>query len=1146
VVGLIRRQPHSAGSGETLSCPEGLHFYTSDVQISVLGSLEVSSGTTAPTIGARKQRALLAALALSPGRAVSVDTLIDLVWGEHPPAAAVVTLHGYVAALRRLLDPGRAPRAGEGVISTDAVGYRLNLSPDAVDAVRLSRTVERVRRDLGAPVDGAPPNLPAPELRHLDAELAEVLELWRGTPYEDLDSTPAVEAERRRLEELRLVALLDRGRLLLALGDPSTAATLLAQPARDNPLREDIAAALARSLASAGRQADALGALRDLRGALADELGIEPGAAVQELELKVLRQEISATATSSPHLPTRPAPGTDSEPAAPGSAAPRPPAASRLVGRDAELAQLEALLGARSARFALLVGEPGIGKTRITEELVALARARGFIAAAGRCSSDEGAPPLWPWVDVLSTLQETAPPGAVPTADGLLDRAEAATAGPGRFRLFEEVRRSLAALASRTPVLLIVDDLHWADASSLRLLQHLVDLPPDAPLTIVGTRRSHPEPHGPLAELGEALARRGAVRIDLRGLAEEGIAALAAGHAASLDADAIRAVWRRTGGNPFFAGEVLRLPDPAGVPVAVGDVIGARLAELPESTRSALEAAAGIGRAVDVDLLAAVLDVPVSSALHDLEPALQAGILVVDPGDGAMRFRHALTRDAVDHRTAPLRRQRLHAELAQLLGRREMGGTLLGEVAAHWRQAGPAHARQAWRAAVAAAQYASGLGGHEEAAELLGHALESQAIDRASGQLDRYEILLARSGACRSAADGDGQRQAADEALRIAMERGDTERAAEAAVAASDGALWSNRPEGDLNGETLAAIQTLTERLPKTDSELRCRLLLALSRELFWSPGHLEAEAWAEQALAMARRLGAPGLVSAGCSALLVATLRPDTLPHRIRLADKALRTGRQAGDPEREAVALLWSAIAAGEAGDSGARAQWVTEALALSARHRLFYLQVMLGSFEVPWLAMQGRFADAEVLLENTVGWARSASFPFRDEALVAARAFCEIWRGRANEVIPDFAAVDERSATDMAGSLLLLLLRAERLDEAAGLLDARPTALADNHFAATMDLAVASEAALMLGRPALAAEAYPLLAPFAGRIASAGTGGAIGPVDAYLSLAAAAVGERQLASRHADDALRFADEWGLRAVADWLRATRLRHSF
>jgi hypothetical protein len=345
---------------------------------------------------------------------------------------------------------------------------------------------------------------------------------------------------------------------------------------------------------------------------------------------------------------------------------------------------------------------------------------------------------------------------------------------------------------------------------------------------------------------------------------------------------------------------------------------------------------------------------------------------------------------------------------------------------------------------------------------------------------------------------------------------------------------------------TVEALRRAAVQLPGEDTTLRCQVFLALSRELFWSPGRQEAGAYAEQALAMARRLDEPRLQAWGCHAVIVSTLRPDTLDRRVRLAEESVRCARSAQDPELEAVALFWLAVIAGEGGRMSDRKEAVRACRRIAEHHRLRYLQVMLGCYDVPWLSLQGLQTEAERELETTERWAAQAAFPFRDEAIIAARAWLALWQGRAAELLDSFLALDEVSPTDMGTTSLLLMLRSGRLQEATAHLEQRPVPLVDDDFAVTLDLAIGAEAALLLRRPDLAAAVYPLMSGWSGRVASAGTGAPLGPVDAFLALAAAAVGEIALASRHADEAARCCREWGLVPVAAWLSALRERFSF
>ena len=198
------------------------------MRVSVLGATEVWRDDQRVSLGTRKRRALVAALALSGGRPVSVDALVDLLWADSPPDGVAGTLQVYVSGLRRALEPDRAPRAPATVLVTVAPGYALHLPDGALDAARFDRTVSDVHRRLGKPGSlWEPPALSGDELAATVHELDEALALWRGVPYVELEDAAAAVAERARLEELRSVALEDRAVAALALGDHGTVAAEL-------------------------------------------------------------------------------------------------------------------------------------------------------------------------------------------------------------------------------------------------------------------------------------------------------------------------------------------------------------------------------------------------------------------------------------------------------------------------------------------------------------------------------------------------------------------------------------------------------------------------------------------------------------------------------------------------------------------------------------------------------------------------------------------------------------------------------------------------------------------------------------------------------------------------------------------------------
>jgi hypothetical protein len=616
-------------------------------------------------------------------------------------------------------------------------------------------------------------------------------------------------------------------------------------------------------------------------------------------------------------------------------AAPRRSAAPPVVGRATELAALSEVVAQAAAgtpAAALLVGEPGIGKTRLLEEVAHQARGAGFAVLTGRCSRDQGAPPMWPWTGVLRDLGRQVPLSELDVDAGPVQRL-LADGGDGpdhdpadaaRFRTGEAVVRLLAAAAARRPLLVLLDDLHWADASSLRLLTQVPEDLPACRVAVVTTRRTNP-PTGALAE----------------------------------------------------AGEVLALVDGAAVPAGVADVVAARVAQLPEATRSLLQSAAVLGRRFDVDLLSAVTRADEEAVLDGLDPALDAG-LVVEAGVGVFRFSHALVADAVAQLLPATRRARRHAAAAAALetGRGAAGSERLAETARHWLAAGPASARRAWQAAAAAAEQARRLHGHEGAAALLAAALEALQRDPEATGAARYDLLLRRVDACRWSADRVGLDDAQRAAVRVAEELGEVAPLVQAAGDAVEGLLWMPRAYGTVEQVVVDALHDALRRLPGDDSPLRCRAQLALAAELYYAPGIAEREALAEQGLAIARRLGDPHLLRWACAAASASLWRPANLPRRVELADEALSLALAADDLTAVASARAARTITLQEVGLIDEMWAELAAARALAERLRLPYPLVVLGWLEAPWQALQGHADEAGAALTVLLAKGESAA--------------------------------------------------------------------------------------------------------------------------------------------------------------------------
>lgn len=1116
--------------------------YAAAVEVCVLGPVEVSLAGEPVDLGTPKQRALVAALALSRGWPVSVDGIVDLLWGESAPPGVTATLQAYVSQLRRVLEPDRQRRAPATVLVTVAPGYALRVPDDSLDVHRFEQAATRVHRGL-QPLSGwAPPSASGAELSSWVAELDGALARWRGTPYAELGDAPSAVAERARLEELRLVALEDRAVAALALGHHATVAAELEALTAAHPLRERLWALRALALARAGRQADALDVLHEVRQVLDEELGLELSAELRELQTAVLRQD----------------PALDWTPPEPGTVEARPPAAAEptpavpptadervapwpLVGREQELAALLAALDLAdggSPAYAVLAGDPGIGKSRLASELVTRARTRGARVLIGRCSQDDGAPPLWPWKSVLDPLGVSVSAAAESADDG------------GQFRAWERIAAAVRGAAQEQTTLVVLDDLHWADTSTLRVLRLLVEGTDRGRLLVLVTWRSHPEPAGLLAELAESFARMHAVRIQLTGLQPHDVAAVYASVASRrLSGAQALALRERTEGNPFFLVELARLVgergDPDAVrdelPTAVTDVLNRRLLQLPERTVATLRTAAVIGRGFDTPTLAVVTGIDEDDLLDVVEPAQAAG-LVREDGIDEYVFSHALVRDTLRAGLSASRRARAHARVAEALSGLPGRET---ELAWHWREAGPSYADRAWRAAVDAAEVARRLHAYDQAAGLLHGALGALDGDAGAGLRDRFDVLMALIEAYRWSARLPDLVRTVEEAIVVGKQLRDPEAVARAAIATTEGVLWRSGEPGEVNEEVVAALRGSLERLPAHDSDLRCRTMLALANELYVTVSFEERRALCDEGLAMARRLGDPLLLMQACQVVFVALWSPHTVAERVALVEEAMELARATRSERSFVVSACLRAAALSELGRP--REMWAAAAVARAAAEdqRIAFGEIVLDGLELPWHAMAGRFEDAERIIEHLHRLGERLEHTHADESIAAGHLALRLWQGRSLEMVPMLEAFDS-AAFPFAASIAVYLWRAGEHDRARAVYAERGAPLEHDNDISLLAWCHAAEIALYLGEAELAGRAYERLAPFAGYNACAGSALALGPVDSYLALAAAATGELVLAARHAEDALALTSDWDVPLVAAWVRELRTAYGF
>jgi DNA-binding SARP family transcriptional activator len=617
-------------------------------------------------IGTGKRCAVLGVLLLNANEVVSTDRLIDEVWGERPPATAPKLVQGHISQLRRLLGD-----EDERVLLTRAPGYVLRVGEGQVDSDRFAAALSRARSALAA---GA--------AREAALTLREALGLWRGPPLAEFAFERFAQEEIGRLEELRVGALEERIEADLALGESGELVTELESLVARHPLRERLHGELMIALYRSGRQAEALAAYQAARKTLVDELGLEPGRELRELEQAILRQDTSLDRTH--HLP----------PLVP----PEPRRGAFFVGRERELGTLlGALEDARSGRGRLVLvgGAPGIGKSRLAEELADRAAEAGAVVLWGRCVEAGGAPPYWPWVQALRSYLRTRPrgelraelgPGAsdiatiVPDVGLLLPDLDPAVALPdppqARFRLFDSIAGFWKNASRACPFVVVLDDLHAADEGSLLLLEHVTRELADTRLLLIGTYRDTELSRGhPLAKTLAELAREPPFeRVLLHGLslAEvelfiEGVGGL------SPEPAFVRAVQAQTEGNPFFVSEVVRLLSQEGtstvrIPDGVREAIGRRLDRLSPTSNETLTIASVIGREFTLAQLGRLMgDLSDDRLLDVLDEALAAHVIEELEEPGRYRFTHGLIQATLADELSLVRRARLHARIAQVL-----------------------------------------------------------------------------------------------------------------------------------------------------------------------------------------------------------------------------------------------------------------------------------------------------------------------------------------------------------------------------------------------------------------------------------------------------------------------------------------------
>ncbi|MFI6407711.1 ATP-binding protein [Streptomyces sp. NPDC050548] len=703
------------------------------LRLQILGPLRIWRDGVELDAGPRQQSYLLAALLARAGEPISTSELVDLIWAEDVPASAVNILQKYVGALRRLFEPLLPVREAGSFLHRRGNSYLFTVGSAMLDLVVFRERVDAARAAL----------------THRDHEVAldhyvEALGLWHGSAGDGIADGTSATTVFAALDNEFYDACTAAAELAVSTGQPERVLAVLQLAASMDPFNEPVLAALVGVLGAAGRQAEALSVFRQVRDRLAEELGIDPGPALEDAQRRILTQPQALPLVQE-----------EDEKAGRTTGA-------ALIGRTEELATLRRIVEralAGDTAIGVVEGEPGAGKTRLLEEAAAVAGRLGALTVWGSCLEGDGTPAMWPWEQALSQVVRSLPaPASEQWLTGglgsLLAARDDATRelpdGNAQFRLFEQVVALVGQASARRPTLLILDDLQWADATSLQLLQHLAGrLPPGT--AIIGALRDRAPTLSPdLSRVLAAASRRpGHRRFRLGPLGPADVAELIRQEGGQDPGDAAaRAIHARTSGNPFFVRELSRLLSgagaigdgdtsvSAGVPSTVHDVVRDRMAGLDDRARDLLRVAALIGRDVDLRLLSRATGVDVADCLHRLEPLHTLGLLEPGPQDpSSLRFAHDLVRESVSETATKQQVTHLHLRVADALEQIHADDEDVAErLAYHLWAAGPlAEPVRAAEALIRAGRRAAAKLAFESANRQLRSAVQ---VTRASGLME--------------------------------------------------------------------------------------------------------------------------------------------------------------------------------------------------------------------------------------------------------------------------------------------------------------------------------------------------------------------------------------------------------------------------
>lgn len=756
-------------------------------------------------------------------------------------------------------------------------------------------------------------------------------------------------------------------------------------------------------------------------------------------------------------------------------------------------------------RAALVLGEAGIGKTRLVEAFVAAAADAGFGVAWGHCTDAE-CPAYWPWRQVLGALHGTS--GAAFTVKD----------GTGvRETLFASVASELERSAAAGPTVVAIEDLHWADASSLALLRFVITALPDLPLVLVLTARDDPLELTPAAADALRDLPPAVHRLPIGGLDWNSTQAIVQSSWRNAPTAFVSEVHDRTNGNPFFVQEVTTLRMLHGerpgfaVPPGVAQVLGRRLARLSQPTHAVLAAGAVVGDELDAELLALVTGQSSDEVVALLEEAVRSRLVVSH--DQALEFAHPLVRETLYDAQPLAARADLHARVAEALAthdsrRQSAVDDLDAQLASHWRRAsGDAARRRAAQHALAAARGAMRRTGYEQAARYFRWALDARVDDRLSVMLELGEALVLAGELTQGRAI-----LAETAALALDAERGNE--LARAVLAMGGGIGGFEVEVGDVS--QIRLLEDALRLLPAEDDSLRAGVLARLSLTLSGMESVARRSDLAREAVGMAQRVDDVRAEIGAYAAYCDAISGPEHGRERLAAADRMLELTRVADDPKLTLLARRIRLVALLEQGQFALVDAEVVAYATVAERLRLpLYL------WPVPvWRGMralmQGQLDLAWQYSEEAENLGRRAQSLNAELMVFALRVAHASANGTSDRLVDRVRWVAERFGATPLGACTLAALAIDADPQLSRQLFERARSNGIASLASDSEWLEAvwqfGELGMRCGELDMAQSAYDALVPYAEVWAIDGIGGAcFGVTSHQLGRLAAALGRR-----------------------------------